>query len=470
MFEHAGGSGTGVMSRLRLDSAVGVEAVGTATLTDWRHQLAGMDRTVGDAERIEQLRALEELKAAAAAAQAVVTADFVASQRAEKRAAGVPERDLGTGVGAQVALARRESPHRGSRLVGLALGLVHEMPATMAALRAGEISEWRATIVARETACLTREDRQAADAELAGRLARLGDRECESAARAVAYRLDPHAFAARSAGAVRDRRVTLRPAPDTMSRLSGLLPVAQGVAAYAALSRQADALKSAGDARSRGQIMADTLVERLTGQATAAAVPVEIELVMTDATLLAGADEPAHLVGLGPIPAPIARDLTRETTADVWLRRLFTRPGDGALVAMESRRRRFPDRLRRFLVLRDQTCRTPWCGAPIRHADHIVPVENGGATSAANGQGLCEACNHTKQAPGWAARPGPGGAGQTVTDHHTHRAHPHQPAPTHTRPTVPRTRPTLACPRAHRDSERQSTRSESAPHAGCCVS
>ena len=338
-----------------------------------------------------------------------------------------------------MALARRESPHRGSRLVGLAQALVHEMPATMAALHAGEISEWRATIVARETACLTREDRQVADAELAGRLAQPGRRECEAAARAVAYRLDPHAFTARSAGAVRDRRVTLRPAPDTMSRLSGFLPVAQGVAAFAALSRQADTLTAAGDPRSRGQIMADTLVERLTGQAAADAVPVEVELVMTEDTLLAGADEPAHLVGLGPMPAPLARDLVRDSDADVWLRRLFTRPADGALVALESRRRLFPDRLRRFLVLRDQTCRTPWCGAPIRHADHVTPAESGGPTSAGNGQGLCEACNHTKQAPGWRARPGHRGAGTTVElttpTGHTYTSRP--PPPPGQRPRAP---------------------------------
>jgi hypothetical protein len=326
----------------------------------------------------------------------------------------VAARDLGKGVAAQVALARRESPHRGSRLVGLAQALVHEMPATMAALSAGEISEWRATIVARETACLTREDRRVADSELAGQLADLGDGEVEAAAREVAYRLDPHAFTARSAGAVRDRRVTLRPAPDTMSRLSGFLPVAHGVAAFAALSRHADGLRAAGDSRTRGQIMADTLVERVTGQATADAVPVEVELVMTDGSLLSGGDEPAHLLGLGPVPAPLARDLVRDSDADVWLRRVFTRPDDGALVAMESRRRLFPDGLRRLLVLRDQTCRTPWCGAPIRHADHVIPVETGGETSAQNGQGLCEACNHTKQAPGWRARPGHRGAGTTV--------------------------------------------------------
>jgi hypothetical protein len=412
-------------------------------LAPWLDLLAHPDRAVDDAERIEQIRALEELKSAAAAAQAVVTADFVASQRAQQQADGVPDRNLGKGVAGQVALARRESAHRGSRLVGLAQALVHEMPATMAALQAGEISEWRATLVARVTACLTREDRQAADAELAGRLATLGDSETEAAARAVAYRLDPHAFTARSKGAERDRRVTLRPAPDTMSRLSGLLPVAQGVAAFAALSRQADTLKSAGDPRSRGQIMADTLVERVTGQAAAGGVPVEVELVITDTTLLAGADEPAHLVGLGPIPAPLARDLARDTDAGVWLRRLFTRPGDRALVAMESRRRHFPDPLRRFLILRDQTCRTPWCGAPIRHGDHVIPVEAGGATSAANGQGLCEACNHTKQAPRWQARPGPDGAGQTVQittpTGHTYTSRP--PPPPGQPPSAPGTRP-----------------------------
>jgi hypothetical protein len=45
----------------------------------------------------------------------------------------------------------------------------------------------------------------------------------------------------------------------------------------------------------------------------------------------------------------------------------------------------------------------------------VIPAADGGETSATNGQGLCEACNYTKQAPGWTARPGPGGAGHDVT-------------------------------------------------------
>ena len=78
----------------------------------------------------------------------------------------------------------------------------------------------------------------------------------------------------------------MRPAPETMSYLTAHLPVSQGVAAYAALTKHADPLRAAGDERSRGQIMADTLVERITGQATAEAVPVEIRLVMTDQALV----------------------------------------------------------------------------------------------------------------------------------------------------------------------------------------
>ena len=75
---------------------------------------------------------------------------------------------------------------------------------------------------------------------------------------------------------------------------------------------------------------------------------------------------------------------------------------------MDSRARLVPQGLARFLRLRDRTCRTSWCDAEIRHADHVVPVADGGPTSESNTQGLCEACNHAKQAPGWTARPRPG--------------------------------------------------------------
>ena len=51
-----------------------------------------------------------------------------------------------------------------------------------------------------------------------------------------------------------------------MSRLSALLPVAQGVAVYAALRKAADTTLATRDDRNRSQIMADELVTRVTGQ------------------------------------------------------------------------------------------------------------------------------------------------------------------------------------------------------------
>jgi hypothetical protein len=74
---------------------------------------------------------------------------------------------------------------------------------------------------------------------------------------------------------------------------------------------------------------------------------------------------------------------------------------------MDSRARLFPPGLRRFIQTRDDTCRTPYCDAPIRHLDHIIPWHTGGPTTTDNAAGLCEACNHTKETPGWKARPSP---------------------------------------------------------------
>jgi hypothetical protein len=326
------------------------------------------------------------------------------------------------------------------------------MPHSLLALATGAIKERRASILVRETVILSPEHRAQVDSELAGKLGKLGDAGVEREARKIAYRLDPGSAVRRARKAASDRRISIRPAPDTMAYVTGLLPVAAGVAVYAALTRHADSLKSSGDPRTRGQIMADTFVERITGQSTADAVPVEVQLVMTDRALFAGDDVPAQLSGHGAVPAAWARRLVagpsprrdrgrgvegsegavgaqgvRDADGDpfgdadrararIWLRRLYADPTAAELVAMESTRRTFDGGLRRFLVARDgAVCRTPWCDAPIRHLDHVEDHASGGPTSATNGQGLCVRCNHTKQLPGWRSaaeassrgRPGP---------------------------------------------------------------
>ncbi|WP_244208295.1 HNH endonuclease [Arthrobacter oryzae] len=444
--------------------------------------LAAVRPAKDSAGMVDQLRELEDLKCAASALQARISVSFDIAQRREQADAGMPADKLGAGIGAQIALARRESPAKGGQLLGLAKALVTEMPHTLAGLETGQLNEWRATLLVRETACLTPADRAAVDEELApdtGTFAGAGDRAIGAAARAAAYRRDPRSITQRAAHAATERHVSLRPAPDTMCHLTALLPVAEGVAVHTALTRHADSLRNAGDPRTRGQAMADALVERATG--TPGGISgVEIQVILTDRTLFQSDAEPAVLPGYGVVPAEWARTLLtghaahysadsgpaarrppdpgdhgfnkhdpgappgprvncgsgdgdgaapdpsdgaaggvgtggiadgrdgRDPAFALWLRRLYTHPGTGDLVAMDSRARIFPAGLRRFITARDHTCRTPYCDAPIRHLDHIIPHHDGGPTTVANGAGLCEACNHTKETPGWNARPIPG--------------------------------------------------------------
>ncbi|MFB9858814.1 HNH endonuclease signature motif containing protein [Paenarthrobacter aurescens] len=403
-------------------------AVGALGVRGLRLALLSLPMSAGSSELIDEMRHLEELKSAVSARQARAAVALDLAQRAGQAHAGVPDSKCDTGVAAQVALARRESPNKGSRLFGLAKTLVMEMPRTMAALESGQINEWRATLLVKETACLSVEDRAAVDEELApdsGTFDGAGDKAIIAAAKAAAYRRDPRSVAQRASHAATERTVSLRPAPDTMTYLTALLPVAQGVAVYAALNRTADSMRSSGDARTRGQVMADTLIERVTG--TPGGVSgINLNLVMTDRALFQGDSEPARLEGYGIVPSEWARALLVEDQCGsedqpqpdqeptdrsgfaVLLRRLYTAPGSGELLTMDSKARFFPQQLRRFIRIRDHTCRTPYCDAPIRHIDHVIPWHSEGSTNLHNGAGLCEACNHTKENPGWSAKSMPG--------------------------------------------------------------
>jgi hypothetical protein len=367
--------------------------------------LIAVDPDAGESALVERIAALERLKSAAAAGQARAAVALDESRRASEAAAGVPSARRGRGLASEVALARRESPTRGGRHLGFAKALVHEMPHTLAALEIGALSEFRATMIVKESACLDVEDRRTLDAEMCANVAELdglGDGRITATAKSIAYRLDPQAVVDQAVRAETERTVTIRPAPDTMTYLTALLPMTQGVSVYAALRRAAD---TCADGRGRGQVMADTLVERVTGRPAEVPVPVTVDLVLTDESLFAGSTAPARIAGYGPVPAAVARRLIGTAVDDrrsrATLRRLYKHPRSGALVAMESRARLFPKGLAKFIDVRDDTCRTPYCDAPIRHHDHATAHGRGGLTTGVNGLGECERCNYAKEAPGW---------------------------------------------------------------------
>ena len=168
-----------------------------------------------------------------------------------------------------------------------------------------------------------------------------------------------------------------------MTLLTGFLPVAQGVAAYAALSRQADAMRrrrattegSRADhgGHPRRPVHGSGRRGRHSGRDPAR--DDRPRSARRAATSRRGCAEP--------------RARSRPGWPGAWSERR-TRPG----CAVSSSHRppaswspcprgagSFQGKLRDFLVLRDEVCRTPWCDAPVRHVDHPQPHARGGSTT-----------------------------------------------------------------------------------------
>jgi hypothetical protein len=362
-----------------------------------------------DADRIDRIAALERVQASLEAVKAVEMVVFARSQSAEQITLGVHPRAVGRGIADQIGLACRVSPAEGSRRLHTARDLVLDMPHTLELLSRGDLSGWTVRLITEQTSHLDRATRTHVDTDLAGRHPEtMGTKAAAATTKRLAYQADPEAARARAGKARGDRRVTLRPAPDTMSLLSGLLPVEQGVACLAALHAAVTTRKADGDTRSQGQIMADTLVARLTGQDTAEDIGLEVGIQLPLGALIDPDDPtPAEIPGRGTLPAGLARELIVNTQARVWWRRLFTRPtptGGQIVVDLDHRRRRFTGRLAELFRWRDWTCRDPYCDAPIRHLDHLHRHHDGGPTTPTNGRGVCERGNYVREMPGWTIR------------------------------------------------------------------
>jgi hypothetical protein len=210
------------MNESRISSSVAPQ---TQRLAELVGELAQLPAIVDDdAARIDVIAGLERVKAAAAGAQLGLVERFAASQEATNQALGFEARAARRGIPEQVGLARRVSPSAASRQVTVAKALVREMPATLALLQRGEISEFVATVVVNETSVLAADDRRVADERIAPQLPGLGPKRAQGLARQTVIEIDQQAVVNKAAKAREDRRVGCRPAPDTMAVLSALLP------------------------------------------------------------------------------------------------------------------------------------------------------------------------------------------------------------------------------------------------------
>ncbi len=387
---------TVVAMEQQLTSTAGVTTLTTGDVGALCALVAGLPVASSSSEMVDQLDVLERLKCAAAAAQAEIT------QTLDRERVGVHARS----ISAEIGLARHESPHAARNLLTLARGL-RLMPHTAAALAAGDLSERRAQIIVNETEDLEAEDRSLLDECVPEMFLGLGDRRLRDGLRELILQFDDRLAAQRHRKAVSRRHLTVKPLGDGMSQLTAIVPSERVPSMIGSLDAEAMVIKAEHpeDERTQPQRMLDVFMARLSGVAEGEPQPVATKIVIPAEALTGNTSvRNAEVSGIGPIGMEAAIDLLCVGLLHPasTVQRLFVAPESGALVATERPGRFHPKDLADLIRLRDrETCRTPWCNAPIRQIDHPRPAAMGGDTSQLNGAGLCVSCNLAKEAVGW---------------------------------------------------------------------
>jgi hypothetical protein len=380
------------------------------------------------AEQVDDIAELNRADAMIQAALSVRMAAFAETRRRNDEARGAGADEAGRGASTEIALARRVSRATVDNQLAFAGQLVDDFPHLLAACLDGKVSQPAAKIIVKECEVLTAEQRRAVDAELTELAMQrtLGQLRSDAARKVAA--VDPDAAARRARLARANKHVRAIMNGDGTATLSAVLPAEQAVAAWQALDHTARGMRGDGDERSISHLMADLLVERVTGASKATNLNLEVGVVTAASSLLGVDDQPGKLIGhnggdCGALPADVVRQLANSENA--WWRRLVCDRVDGRLLSMDTRRRRFTGTLRRFVRYRDGVSRRPYSNRPIYDIDHIIRHADDGPTSARNGEGLAKHDHILRDLPGWSVTgDGNGTVTWTTPSGHTYTSRP----------------------------------------------
>jgi hypothetical protein len=153
-----------------------------------------------------------------------------------------------------------------------------------------------------------------------------------------------------------------------------------------------------------------------------------VQVVISHSTLIGADDAPAELVGHGPIPADLAREIAAQ---GVW-RRLVTDPMSGTVLDYGRTTYHPPAALADHVRARDVYCRFPLCRRRAADAelDHILAWADGGETGEANLAGYCLHHHKLKTHAGWRVEAHPDGRLTWITPTgHRHTTSPHDYGP-----------------------------------------
>jgi hypothetical protein len=309
---------------------------------------------------------------------------------------------------AELASALRIPERTAEAQLAVSESLVNDLPDTLAALVAGEISYRHAQIMVDHTRALDTAALRALEAGALPFARNLTASKFERKIRSLRERANPETIRERHVRAVTDREIVFDPGQDGMAWLSAYLPAAEALGAYNRVSELAATLQCPGEERTLTQLRADVFRDLLIdGEAGDQASGVTAKVFVTvpvltllDRDELLGHELPATLDGYGPIDADTARTLAGHASSFI---RLLTHPETGAVLSVGRDSYRVPQDLKNWLQIRDATCRFPGCS---RHAsrceiDHTHDWAHDGQTRHDNLAHLCKSHHILKHKSDW---------------------------------------------------------------------
>ncbi|PRY67232.1 uncharacterized protein DUF222 [Glaciihabitans tibetensis] len=337
------------------------------------------------------------------------------------------------GFAAMVATQFHITERAAENLIATSTTLVHLLPATLAALEAGEISYRNADILVTHSYRVPDEHRQEYETILLPFAAIMTPTQFDRKARRLADSYQPDALEQRHEEAVQRRQLSLTPLDDGMAELRLYIDAIDATAIASRATAIAQGMKHPADPRTLSQLRADAATHLLltgttpttigTGTGTSAdgssagtgagagagaafgsglgsGIVAHVAIQVPVLSLLGHDTEPATLEGYGPITMDRARQLMGTATS---FTRILTHPETGTILTIGTTRYKVPAAMRLWLMTRDLTCRFPGCMTPARNCDldHTLDWQYGGATDATNLASLCPAHHDLKHHTDW---------------------------------------------------------------------
>ncbi|WP_166806151.1 HNH endonuclease [Cryobacterium cheniae] len=310
--------------------------------------------------------------------------------RARWDAATVAEREFVTELACTLRLPVRST----ETLIAESQTLMNELPATRAALQDGSITYRHAQVIMNRAWSLPAKALAGFEEALLKSAPHLTVANLKDKARIMRERQHPESITARHQKSVADRKVIFEPEADGMASLHWFDSAEKVKAGYDRLTVMGMSLQGPNETRTLTQLRADVFEDLILDGVTASGVGKgirgSVHVTVPVMTLLGHSEAPGHLEGYGPIDPDTAREIAARAPGFI---RILTHPETGAVLSVGRTRYKVPKELRRYLRVRDETCRWPGCrrAATQCDIDHTLDWQFDGLTEHDNLAHLCPA-------------------------------------------------------------------------------